>query len=151
MPKDRFKLIASVYVLFVKDGKILMLRRANTGYMDGSYSLVAGHADGNEPLTAATAREAKEESGVTIAPADLRLAVTMHRIADDERLDFFFAPAAWTGEPQNMEPGKCDDLSWFPLDALPDNTIPYIREAIRCYREGMGYSEWGWDSPAMHN
>ena len=64
--------------------------------------------------------------------------------ADDELLDFFFEPAAWTGEPQNMEPGKCDDLRWFPLDALPDNTIPYIHEAIRCYREGVGYSEWGW-------
>ena len=73
MSKERFKLIASVYVLFVKDGKILMLRRANTGCMDGHYSLVAGHVDGNEALTAATAREAKEESGVTIAPEDLHL------------------------------------------------------------------------------
>ena len=81
---------------------------------------------------------------VVIAPADLRLKLAMHRRADDERLDFFFEPAAWTGEPTNMEPGKCDDLRWFPLDALPDNTIPYIREAIRCYREGVGYSEWGW-------
>jgi ADP-ribose pyrophosphatase YjhB (NUDIX family) len=145
MPIDRFKLIASVYVLFVKDGKILMLRRANTGYMDGMYGLVAGHLDGNESLTAATAREAKEEAGVVIAPADLRLKLTMHRRDDREQLDFFFEPAAWTGEPVNMEPGKCDDLSWFPLDALPENTIPYIREAIRCYREGVGYVEVGWE------
>jgi ADP-ribose pyrophosphatase YjhB (NUDIX family) len=141
---DRFKLIASVYILFVKDGKILLLRRANTGYMDGSYGLVAGHADGNEALTAATAREAKEESGAVIVPEDLHLKVVMHRRGDDERLDFFFEPSAWTGEIANMEPGKCDDLSWFPLDALPANTIPYIREAIRCYREGVGYAEWGW-------
>jgi ADP-ribose pyrophosphatase YjhB (NUDIX family) len=144
MPPERFKLIASVYLLFVKDGKILMLRRANTGYEDGNYSLVAGHADGNEALTAATVREAKEESGVTIAPKDLQLKVVMHRRADDERLDFFFEPSAWTGEIQNMEFNKCDDLSWFPLDELPGNTIPYIREAIRCYREGVGYVEWGW-------
>ena len=60
-----------------------------------------------------------------------------------EGLDFFFAPAAWQGEITNMEPHKCNDLRWFPLDALPDNTIPYIREAIRCYREGVGYVEWG--------
>ena len=144
MPKERFKLIASVYLLFVKDGKILMLRRANTGYEDGNYSLVAGHADGNEALTTATVREAKEESGVTIAPKDLQLRVVMHRRADDERLDFFFEPSAWTGEIQNIEPNKCDDLSWFPLDELPSNTISYIREAIRCYREGVGYVEWGW-------
>jgi len=145
--KERFKAIVSVYILFVKDGKILMLRRANTGWGDGNYSLVAGHADGNEALTAATAREAKEESGATIAPEDLRLKVVMHRIDDREQVDFFFEVAKWTGDITNMEPEKCDDLSWFPLDTLPDNTIPYIREAIRCYREGVPYAEFGWDSP----
>jgi ADP-ribose pyrophosphatase YjhB (NUDIX family) len=142
--KERFKLIASVYILFICDGKILMLRRANTGYEDGNYSLVAGHADGDEPLTEATVREAKEESGVEIEPEDLELKVVMHRLSNDERLDFFFEPKHWKGEPKNMEPEKCDDLSWFPLDDLPQNTIPYIQEALRCYREKIFYSEFGW-------
>jgi 8-oxo-dGTP diphosphatase len=62
--KERFKLIASVYVLFIKDQKILMLLRANTGYEDGKYSLVAGHADGNEALTAAT-KERREKKRVS--------------------------------------------------------------------------------------
>ncbi len=142
--KERFKLIAAVYVLFVRDGKILMLRRANTGYEDGNYSLVAGHADGNEALTEATAREAKEESGVAIEPQDLELKVVIHRLADDERLDFFFEAKRWSSDIKNREPQKCDDLSWFPFDDLPKNTIPYIREAIRCYRESILYSEFDW-------
>jgi 8-oxo-dGTP diphosphatase len=142
---ERFKAIVSVYVLFVKDGKLLMLRRANTGYEDGKYSLVAGHADGNEALTYATVREAKEESGVDIKPEDLRLKVVMHRIDDREQLDFFFEAKQWQGEPKNAEPEKCDDLNWFPLDQLPERTIPYIREAVRCYREGIIYAEFGWD------
>jgi 8-oxo-dGTP pyrophosphatase MutT (NUDIX family) len=143
MKKERFKIIAAVYLLFVKDGKILMLRRANTGYEDGNYSLVAGHADGNEALTAATAREAMEEAGVEIAREDLHLKVVMHCIGDREQLDFFFEPTKWRGEIKNMEPDKCDDLSWFSLDELPSNTIPHIREGIRCYREGVGYMERG--------
>jgi 8-oxo-dGTP pyrophosphatase MutT (NUDIX family) len=55
--KERFKLIAAVYVLFVRDGMVLMLRRANTGYEDGNYGLVAGHVDGNETLKEAAIRE----------------------------------------------------------------------------------------------
>lgn len=139
---DRFKLIAAVYVLFRQDDKILMLQRKNTGYEDGRYSLVAGHADGDEPLTVAAAREASEEAGVEIDPADLVLKTVMHRRQDDERLDFFFEPRRWNGEIRNAEPDKCSDLSWFPINALPSNTIPYIRSAVECCRSGVVYSEF---------
>lgn len=140
---DRFKLVAAVYILFVRDGKLLMLRRFNTPYENGKYSLVAGHVDGGESLAQAAIREAKEESGVIIKSEDLQLKVAMHRLDDREQVDFFFEAKIWAGEPKIMEPNKCDDLSWFPLDQLPENTIPYIREAIRCYREGIFYSELG--------
>jgi len=144
MAQERFKLIASVYLLFVKDGKILLLRRANTGYEDGNYSLVAGHLDAHESLTHAVVREAKEESGVDIDPNDIEVKTTMHRKQNDERVDFFFEAKKWRGEPKNTEPDKCDDLSWFALNNLPVNTIPYIRQAIDCYRKDIIYSEFGW-------
>ncbi len=143
--KEKFKLIASVYLFFRKEEKILLLRRANTGYEDGNYSLVAGHVDGNEAMTSAAVREAKEESGVDINPNDLDLKVVMHRIGNDERMDFFFEPKKWKGEITNIESDKCSDLSWFDISNLPENTIPYIREAIECYRKGIFYSEFGWD------
>lgn len=142
--QEKFKLIASVYMLFVKDDKILLLRRCNTGYEDGNYGLVAGHLDAHESLTSAAIREAKEESGVVIEPEDLEVKTTMHRRQEDERVDFFFEVKKWTGDPINTEPEKCDDLSWFPMNDLPSNIIPYIRQAIECYRKGIVYSEFGW-------
>ena len=55
-----------------------------------------------------------------------------------------FEVKKWSGEILNTEPDKCDDLRWFPLDNLPVNTIPYIKQAIECYRKGILYSEFGW-------
>jgi ADP-ribose pyrophosphatase YjhB (NUDIX family) len=141
-PEKRFKLILSVYLFLIKDSKVLLLRRANTGYEDGKYGLPAGHADGNETARVATAREAKEEAGVDVKPEELKLAHCMHRLQEDERVDFFFVADKWEGEPKNMEPEKCDDLSWFPLDNLPPNTIPYIKQALESYQQGIYYSEW---------
>ncbi|HZZ76637.1 MAG TPA: NUDIX domain-containing protein [Puia sp.] len=141
-PETRFKLILSIYLILIKNGKVLLLRRANTGYEDGKYGLPSGHADGNETSQAATCREALEEVGVKVGPDDLKFIHAMHRLQNDERVDLFFAVDKWQGEPKNMEPEKCDDLSWFPLDDLPANTIPYIRQALESYQQGIYYSEF---------
>lgn len=137
-------MIASGYLLLIRGGKILMLRRFNTGYSDGWYSLPAGHVDEGETLLENMCREAREEVGLRLLPNDLKLVHVMHRKSNDIRMDFFFTTNKKGLTPKNMEPHKSDDLSWFPLNKLPTNTIPYIRRAIECYRKKIFYSEFGW-------
>jgi 8-oxo-dGTP diphosphatase len=144
--KERFKLIPEVCLILVKDGKILLLRRQNTGWHDGDYCTPAGHAEDKETVREATAREAMEEVGIKIKPDDLEFVHVQHRWnGDHSRIGFYFVPKYFEGEPHNMEPDKCDDIHWFPLDALPANTIAPFRFALECYTKGIKYSEFGWE------
>lgn len=134
----------TVHLLFVRDRQILLLRRFNTGFADGQYSVPAGHLDGDETVRAAAAREAQEEIGVRIEPEQIVFSSVMHRREGDERVDFFVRVPAWRGEPVNAEPDKCDDLRWVDVDALPENTVPYVMRAIQNDRDGVRFDEFGW-------
>ena len=141
---EKFKYIGSSYLFLIEDGKILLMRRANTGFMDEMYGVPSGHLDGNESAREGCAREVKEEIGIDIKPDDLEVVHVMHRKMDDERIDFFMTTKSYTGEITNCEPEKCDELSWWPLSALPKNTIDYVRVALDGYQEGQTYSEYGY-------
>lgn len=151
MPKERHKAVPASYVALIKDGKILLARRFNTEYMNGKYALPAGHVEAGETFTQCAIRETKEEIGVDIDPADLKMVHMLHRISEPEwkdlrhRIDAFFVCEKWSGEIKNMEPEKCDDVAWFDINNLPENMVPYVKQAIENIGQKKLYSEFGWD------
>lgn len=143
MEKERYKITPASYLVLIKDNKILLQRRFNTGYEDGKYSLVAGHVDEGETFTEAIIREVEEEADIILQAEDLSVVHFMNRnIKENGRADVFFLAEKWTGNLENKEPNKCDDLSWFDLDNMPDNVIPYIKKALNCIRNKITYSEF---------
>lgn len=142
----RTKFPVTVHLFFFREDQILLLRRFNTGFEDGNYSVPAGHIDGDEPVRAAAQREALEEIGVHIELKDIVFANVMHRKSNDERVDFFVHVKTWDGEPFNAETDKCDELRWCDVDALPENTIPYVKQAIQNFRNGVVFEEFGWEA-----
>lgn len=136
----------TVHLFFIRENQILLIRRYNTGFADGQYSVPAGHLDGGETVIAAARREAQEEVGVQLEPQHIHYSSVMHRLDGDERVDFFVLVQQWDGEPVNAEPEKCDDIRWANLDELPENTIPYIRQALKNHRQGIKFDEFGWDN-----
>lgn len=142
----RTRFPVTVHLFFIRAGQILLSRRFQTGYMDGYYSVPAGHLEGDEPVRLAGVREASEETGLEIDPGQMEFAGVFHRREGDERVDFFFRVVDWPGQPVNREPQKCDDLRWFDLQALPQNTVPYVRQAIANLRRGVFFEEYGWQA-----
>ena len=150
MAKERHKEVPAAYLVLVKDGRVLLARRFNTGYMDGKYSLPAGHVDKGETFTQCIIRETKEEIGIDVKPEDSKVAHLMHRFSGTDkgeegyRIDLFFTADKWEGEIKNKEQDKCDELAWYDLNNLPENIIPYVKQAIDCVRDKTFYSEYGW-------
>jgi 8-oxo-dGTP diphosphatase len=145
MKPDRFRAVVAVHLLLLRGDEVLLLRRANTGYEDGNYSVVAGHLDGNETASQAMVREAAEEAGIQVAQADLRFVHIMHRkeaAEAEERIDLFFSAKRWEREPEIGEPEKCGELRWASLDALPANMVPYVRVALEEFRQQRFYAEF---------
>jgi 8-oxo-dGTP pyrophosphatase MutT (NUDIX family) len=135
-----------VYLCLFDGDRILLQRRAGTGYRDGELSLPAGHIEPGESATAALLREAREETGLDLDRAAVRLALVQHGRADgDTYIDFFFSADLPVGAvPVVGEPDKASELVWSAADALPDDVIPVIRHGIEALMQGQTYTEYGW-------
>lgn len=152
MSRERFKPFAAVYAVLRRGDEVLLLRRQGSKFYDGWYSLPAGHIDGAETLSQAAIREAREEIGVEIAPADLQFAHLSHRASNPaeeqgearEYIDTYFVATKWQGEPRICEPEKCDEVRWASISDLPKNIIPYVRQVLELIAKHDPYSELGW-------
>lgn len=136
----------NAYLLLKQDDKILLHLRKNTSYCDGMWSLVAGHVEDGESATAGMIREAREEIGIELSPAQLQAVHIMHCQTNRLNVDIFFQCTSWQGAIQNCEPDKCERLEFFSLEALPSNIVEYTAAALTAIANGEFYSEKGWNS-----
>jgi len=142
---ERRKFPVAVHLFLMNKNNILLLKRFNTGYEDGNYSVIAGHLDGNEDVYNAMIREAKEEAGIDILKDDLKIVQVMHRKKpNEERIDYFFYCKKWKGDIINVEPNKCSELKWSSINNLPENTIEYIKYAIENFGKKINFTIFGW-------
>lgn len=134
------------YVILRDGDKVAFVLRENTSWMNGYYGLPSGKVEKRESFSAAAIREAQEEVGVKIAPADLRYALTQHRQGTDEWVDVYFEVEKYEGEPYNAEPQVHSELTWLDINNLPDNVIPNVCQALEAVMAGKQYVEYGWEN-----
>ena len=124
-------------LVFNAGGELLLLRRANTGFMDGHYALPGGHRQTGEEIVAAAIRECREEARVEVA--DIKPIVVMPY---DGGVDFIFEAMRWSGTPGIGEPDKCDDFLFAPPNALPSRTVAFVGAALECRARGVWFREF---------
>lgn len=72
-------------------------------------ALPSGHLEDGESVLSAAVRETKEETGIALEPAALRLVLSIHERhpgTTHARIGLAFEPESWHGEPVNAEPGS---------------------------------------------
>jgi ADP-ribose pyrophosphatase YjhB (NUDIX family) len=145
--EKRFKVCTAAYLVLIKDDKVLLSKRANTGYQDGNYSLVSGHLEKNETAEQCIIRESLEEVNIKVKLDDLKVKHVMHYRqlqANKTYFDIFLTAYHWEGDLINMEEDKCDEIRWFSLDELPSNMAPEVKLALKNIKNNIFYGELGW-------
>ena len=122
----------AVYSIILNDNKVLLMKRQNTGFRDGFFSLPGGKIDDLELPSTAMLRELKEEVNLSVNSNDLEFLLTQHRISlGYPCVDFYFIINNYNIEELNInEPEKCAALEWFDLNNLPEKTLHYIKNAL---------------------
>lgn len=142
--KERFKngIVTDLLIIKNEDGnkKILLAKRKNTGYKDGEYEIPGGHLEENEDLYETMIREAKEELGISLQREDLKIIHIMHHYTGN-RMNFIFTTEREDLEPRIMEKDKCEELKWFNINNLPENTMKKVKKIIDYIISGELYSK----------
>ncbi len=137
-----FRVCMACYaVLQDQKGKVFMMRRKNTSWMEGVYNIPAGRVERHETMLECALRELKEEAGVDVLPQDMRLFLISNRFTGDDKdsqpdwIDFYYVADKWQGMPHIAEPDKCDHADWYAIDDRSIEVMPNIKDALNYLNE----------------
>lgn len=149
--KERYSLRCAVFLILTKfeNGKeyTLLQKRFHTGLLDGQYDVAcSGHLEPEETLKEAMIRETKEEIGIDVKKENLSYVSTIHaKFSDAEYLLISFHASIFDGVPEIMEPDKCNELKWVPINDLPKEIIDTRKMMIEDYLHSNTYQEYGFN------
>ena len=89
-----------------------------------------------ETFEKALIREVKEETNLDVNPQDcqvINIGNTFDRESKTHFIQIWMLVKKTTGELKIMEPSKCEELRYFPLDWLPNNLFPPTETNIKLF------------------
>lgn len=127
-----------VGLLVIKHGKVLWSKRKGS-HGSGQYGGIGGHVEYGETLEQAILREVAEECGITVK--NLRLLCVSDFLTHSPKhyVDIGFTAEWESGEPQILEPHRCDGWEWRDIDDIPANIFAPMAGYIQAYKTDKKY------------
>ncbi len=142
MSGERYRVKVAVYLILIRNGKILLQLRKGTDYMCGVWGVPSGHLESGESCVAALVRETREETGLEFDQDDLICSLVQHRVGSEYLcLYYTVRPGVKLAEPHVMEPDKCAGLEFFDLHTLPDSIVPELKDYLLTRVNGCFYTD----------
>lgn len=129
---------AGLGIMILKDGKVLLHKRKGS-HGEGEYSFPGGHIEYMESCEDCARRETKEEAGVEIDNIKFLFAANVRKYKPKHYIHFGFIADWESGEPQILEPEKCESWGWYELDNLPEPLFEFCKLSFESYKTGQNY------------
>ena len=131
--------IISVLLLPIKKNKIFLIKRANTGWEDGKWSIPGGRVEIGDSIMESAIRELKEEVAIEIKKQDLELVHVEY--IKDKFINFFFSFTPNNTNIIPQEEDKVSDYGWFDLNNLPEPITANGHKILEAIKANKLFSE----------
>jgi len=122
--------------VLVLRGNCVLLGRRLGAHGAGYYAAPGGHVEWGETLADTARREVREECGLEVENIRL-LSVGTYIWGDDRHfVDVDVVCEAPHGEPQNLEPQRCEGWAWYKLDELPGPLFIVTENMLASFQSG---------------
>lgn len=125
-------------VMIFKERKVLLGKRKGS-HGEGSYAFPGGHLEYMESFADCAKRETAEETGMEITNVKFLRLMNLKNYAPKHYVDIGLIADWKKGEPQIMEPEKCEGWDWYDIDNLPQPLFSTIPSYIEAYKTGKNY------------
>ena len=125
-------------VMILKEGKVLLGKRRGS-HGEGEYAFPGGHLEYMESFADCAAREVAEETGIQIHNIKFQFLANLLQYAPKHYVHIGLVAEWLSGEPEILEPQKCESWSWYDLSAPPSPLFYACALALDCYKNGNQY------------
>jgi 8-oxo-dGTP diphosphatase len=125
-------------VMVIKDGKVLLGKRKGS-HGQNQYAWPGGHFEYMESFEQCAKREVMEETGMEIQNIRFVRLLNLKAYAPKHYVDIGIVAEWKSGDPQILEPEKCEGWQWYDLDNLPSPLFAACISTINAYKGGPNF------------